>query len=160
MYVFHIFLVQNLSSLMRELIKFSQHLERQVNKANTILGMIRRSYEFIDSDTMQRLFTALVRPHVEFSNIAWAPRLIKDRKLIEGVQRRATKLVPDLRELPYEQRLERMSRPSLSYRRARGDMIKVYKYMHGYYSINQDLLPRDDKPMTIALSTRLDSNCS
>ena len=47
---------------------------------------------------MKHLFTALVIPHLEFSNIAWAPRLIKDRNLIEGVQRHATKLVPDLRE--------------------------------------------------------------
>ena len=36
-------------------LKFSQHIERQVNKANKILGMIRRSYEFIDSYTMKRL---------------------------------------------------------------------------------------------------------
>ena len=51
-------------------LKFSQHIERKVNKANKVLAMIRRSYEFIDSDTMKRLFTALVRPHLEFSNVA------------------------------------------------------------------------------------------
>ena len=96
-------------------LKLSQHIERQVNNANKILGMIRRSYEFIESDTMKRLFTALVRPHLEFSNVAWAPRLIKDRKFIEGVQRHATKLVPDVRELPYEERLERMNIPSLKH---------------------------------------------
>jgi hypothetical protein len=101
-------------------LKFSEHIERQVNKADKILGMIRRSYEFIDRDTMKRLFTALVRPLLEFSNVAWAPRLVKDRKLIEGVQRRATKLVPDLKELSYEDRLEQLSLPSLSYQRFRG----------------------------------------
>ena len=65
------------------------------------------SYEFINSDTMKRLFIALIRPHLEFSNVAWAPRLI--RKLIEGVQRRGTKLVPDIRELPYQQRPEQIN---------------------------------------------------
>jgi hypothetical protein len=74
-------------------LKFSKHIEVQVNKANKILGMIRKSYEYLDGTTLKMLFTALVRPHLEFSNVAWSPRLIKDRKLIEGVQRRATKLV-------------------------------------------------------------------
>jgi len=87
--------------------KFSQHIERQVNKANKILGKIRRSYKIIDSHTMWRLFTALVSPHLDFSNVVWAPKLIKERKLIEELQRHATKLEPDLRELPYEQRHDR-----------------------------------------------------
>ena len=123
-------------------LKFSKHAEIQVNKADKIprkiLGMIRRSYEFLDVDTMKRLFVALVRPHLEFSNVAWSPKLAKDKNLIERVQRRATKLVPELKHLPYEDRLKRMKLPSLCYRRARGDMIEVYKYTHGYYTVNQN----------------------
>ena len=80
-------------------LKFSRHIEGQVNKANKILGMIRRSYIYLDKDTMKRLFVALVRPHLEFSNVAWSPRLIKDKKLLEGVQRRATKL--ELQKSPW-----------------------------------------------------------
>ena len=129
-------------------LKFSRHIEVQVNKANKILGMIRRSYEFIDADTMKRLFTALVRPHLEYSNVAWSPRLVKDKKLIEGVQRRATKLVPELKELPYEERLEKMKLPSLCFRRARGDMIEAYKYTHDFYTVNEGLLQRDDNTST------------
>ena len=60
-------------------LKFSRHIEGQVNKANKILGMIRRSYEYLDKDTLKRLFVALVRPHLEFSNVAWSPhnRIVK-----------------------------------------------------------------------------------
>ena len=90
---------------------------------------------------MKCLLASLIRPHLEFSNVAWLPRLIKDRKLIEQMQRCATKLVPDLRAVPYEQRLEDMKIASLSYKRAWGNMIEVYNNMHGYYTINQDLLP-------------------
>ena len=129
-------------------LKFSRHIELQVNKANKILGLVRRSYEYLDAETMKRLFTALIRPHLEFSNVAWSPRLEKDKKLLEKVQRRATKLVPGLQELPYEVRLERMKLPSLSYRRARGDMIEAYKYTHDYYTVNDDLLPRDTSTVT------------
>ena len=114
-------------------LQFSQHTEVQVNKANRILGMIRRSYEYIDCKSMKLLFTALVRPHLEFANCAWGPRLEKDKKLIEGVLRRATKCVPRLNRLEYEDRLRAIGIPSMSYRRFRGDLIEIYKYTHGYY---------------------------
>ena len=45
--------------------------------------------------------------------------------MIENIQRRATKLIPGLSDLSYEDRLHRLKLPSLSYRRSRGDMIEV-----------------------------------
>ena len=45
-------LEKDLGALNPEL-KFSEHVERQVNKANRILGLIRRSYEFIDMEVMK-----------------------------------------------------------------------------------------------------------
>ena len=89
---------------------------------------------------LKNVFIVLVRPHLEFANVVWSPRLIKDTKLIEGVQRRATKLVNDLQTLSYEERLRNIDLPSLVYRRIRGDMIEVYKYTHGFYSTIFDLL--------------------
>ena len=52
-------------------LKFSKHVEEQVNKANRILGLIRRSYEQLDKESMNLLFTALVRPHLEFGNVCF-----------------------------------------------------------------------------------------
>jgi len=120
-------------------LKFSCHIEMQVTKANKILGLIRRSYQFLDEECMRMLFTALVRPHLEFANVAWSPRYQKDKILIEGVLRRATKLVPRLTSLPYEMRLERLKVPSMQYRRDRGDMIEVYKYAHHLYDVSSPL---------------------
>ena len=37
----------------------------------------------------------------------------------------------------------------MSYRRARGDVIEVYKYTHDYYNVNKDLLPLDNDRTTI-----------
>ena len=71
-------------------LKFLKHVERQVIKANRILGLIHRSYEHIDIEVIKKLFTSLLQPHLEFGNVAWSPRLEKDRNLIEGVQRQAT----------------------------------------------------------------------
>ena len=56
--------------------------------------------------------------------------LQKDRILIEGVQRRATKLDPELNNLENEERLRQLKLYSMSYRSVRGGMIEVYKYVH------------------------------
>jgi hypothetical protein len=121
-------------------LKFSRHTEIQVNKANRILGMIRRTFEFINAETMKKLYTALVRPHLELCNSVCNPMLQKDINLLEGVQRRATRMVPELKGLDYEDRLRRLKLPSLQYRRARGDMIEAYKHLQGHYTTNQSLL--------------------
>ena len=60
----------------------------------------------------------------------------KDAKLLEGVQRRATKMVPEMKNYDYANRLKKLALPSLSYRRKRGDMIEVYKYTHGLYKVS------------------------
>ena len=56
-----------------------------------------------------------------------SPHLMKYKNLIEGVQRRATKLVPELKNLPYKERLKKLKLTTLVERRVRGDMIETYK---------------------------------
>ena len=75
---------------------------------------------------MKLLFTALVRPHLEFGYVAWEPCYQKDKLLIKGVLRRATKIVRGLRDLDYSERLKRMNLPSMKYCQERGDMIETY----------------------------------
>ena len=59
----------------------------------------------------------------------WSPHLNKYKEQLENVQRRATKLVPELKQLSYPDRLKKLNLPTLAYRRARGDMIQVYKIL-------------------------------
>ena len=61
----------------------------------------------------------------------WGPVFCGDQDRIERVQRRATKMVPAIRHLPYQERLERLNLPSLYYRRIRGDMVIVYQLLTG-----------------------------
>jgi len=46
---------------------------------------------------------------------------------------RATKLVIAVKHLPYRERLARLKLPTLNYRRARGDIIEVYKILNNKY---------------------------
>ena len=59
---------------------------------------MRRSFHYLDCDAMKLLFAALVQPHLEFGNCVWAPYLEKDKKLIESVLRRATKVIDGLKD--------------------------------------------------------------
>ena len=57
----------------------------------------------------------------------------KDIDIVAMVQRRATKMIPTMKGLTYEERLKKLKLPTLTYRRLRGDMIEVYKIMHHIY---------------------------
>ena len=133
---------KDLRVMVDDQLTFTCHVEAAVNKANKILGLIRISCSHLDQTSLRHLYTALVRPHLEYGNVAWSPRYLKDSRLLENVQHRATKLVPELRNLPYEERLRMLGLPSLFYRRARGDMIEVYKFLHKVYEMPHTLLER------------------
>ena len=53
--------------------------------------------------------------------------------MLENVQWRATKLVPGLSQLCYEDRLRKLNLPTLAYRRTHGDMIETYKILTNKY---------------------------
>ena len=90
------------------------------------LGLIKRNFSYIDKDVFNKLYKSLVRPHLEYAQEIWQPFLKRQSKLIEGVQRRATKLIPEIRNLTYEERLKYLKLPTLKYRRLRGDMILTF----------------------------------
>ncbi len=122
-------------------LNFSVHIREAINKSNRLLGTIRRAYQFLDSETMMFLYKGLVRPALEYGVVVWAPYLQKDIEALEAVQRRVIRMIPELRHLPYENRLRRLGLPTLVYRRHRGDIIHMYKYLHGLHKICTDMLP-------------------
>ena len=80
-----------------ENLNFRTHIQLNVNKANSIVGLIRRSFTYLDETMFKLLFMSLVRPHLEYASSVWNPYMSKDIDLIENVQRRATKIIPGLK---------------------------------------------------------------
>ena len=111
---------------------FAEHITAKVKKANSLVGMIRRSFTYLDQYTFVKIFTAFVRPHLEYGQTIWSPHLRKYINMIENVQIRATKLVDGFSKLTYEGRLKKLELPTLAFRRLRGDMIETYKHFHKY----------------------------
>ena len=114
-------------------LQFEEHIQSKVNKANSVMGIIRRTYAFLNKDNFLPLYKALVRPHLEYVNQAWKPHLKKHINILENAQRRATRQVQGLSDLTYEERLRNLNLPTLSYRRLRGDMIETYKILSKKY---------------------------
>ena len=112
-------------------LSFRQHIGCTVKKVNRMIGLTRRTFHYMDQEVFRLLFTSLMRPHMDYADCIWSPHLKVDIAQLENAQRRATRLVPDLRDRCYEDRLRALNLPSLLYRRRRMDMIQTFRIMTG-----------------------------
>ena len=115
-------------------LKFHVHVTKAANKASRLLGPIRATFTCLDKTTVPR--HTIVQPHLEYGNVIWNPRYKRDKLEIEKIQRRATKLIAEIKQLSYEERLRQLELPSLEHRRRRGDMLQTYKIINGIDRVN------------------------
>ena len=111
---------KDLGVTMNSNMKVSEQCRIAASKGNQVLGMIRRNNK--DNSLIVPLYyKAIVRPHLENCIQAWSPYLRKDIDMLEKIQRRATKLIPGLRDLRYEERLKECGLTTLETRRLRSN---------------------------------------
>ena len=120
---------KDLGVLVDKDLKFHRQTASAVKKANSALGLVKKTFANLDNKNFPLLYKSLVRPHLEYGNVIWGPFYKGDEEQVERVQRRATKAVAGLSKLPYEDRLRKLNLPSLQHRRRRGDMIMTYKIL-------------------------------
>ena len=100
--------------------------------------MVRRNFKKLDEEDFILIYKTYIRPHMEYCVQAWSPNLVKDIRILESVLRTATIMVPTLRKLPYELRLQRLGLTTLERRRIRGDLIETFKILKDIEKVDKE----------------------
>ena len=116
--------------------KCSAQVEAGVNKASWMLGRLRKTFRYFDLNLCKKLYPTFVRPHLEFASSVWNTLSKKEIRKIEGVQRKATGMVLELRGMEYGDRLKKLGYTDLEMRRKRGDLIQLYKIANGLEEVD------------------------
>ena len=113
--------------------------ECKMGDGNQIIGLIKRTIKYMEKQLIVLLYKAIVRPHLEYCIQARRPCRRNDIDKLERIQRRAIKIIPELRYLIYESRLLQCGLTTLDTSRLRGDKIEVFKIVNGYEDVDRNM---------------------
>ena len=131
----HVFEEKDLGVYVDGQLCFDAHIDDKISKANSLLGLIRRSFTCLSRDIMLPLHKGLVRHHLEYGGVLWNARASRAQlRAVEKVQMRALDMVDGMDGKTYEEQLIALNLTTLSYRRCRGMMIEMWKHFNVYES--------------------------
>ena len=132
---------KDLGVIIQDTLTPDRHIGGIFGASYRMLTNIRIAFNYLDKDIMKRIIMNMIRPKLEYAAVVWSPHKKKDIRKLERIQRTATKMVPELKDLNYEERLEEMGLPTLQKRRERGDLITMYKLVNQMEKVDrQDLV--------------------
>ena len=111
-------------------LNMNQQCAIAAQKANNIQDCIRKGAANREGEVIVPLYSALVKPGIEYCVQAWGPQHNKHMELLELVLRRATRMIRGLEHLSHDDRLRKLG---LKKRRLQGDHIVAFHYSNGAY---------------------------
>ena len=121
-------------------LKFHEHVRSVATKCSGLSSNILNSTLCRAREFMVPIYISHIRPILEFGSSVWNLGYVEDTRLLENIQRRWTKKILDLENLPYSQRLEILDLYSVKGRLLRADIIKCWKIFHGKCGVDPDEL--------------------
>ena len=121
---------RDLGVVVQDTLSPEKHINGIFASTYRTLANIRVAFSYMDTNMMKKIITSIIRPKIEYAAVIWSPYKKKDIRKLERIQRAATKMVPELRDCTYEERLKEMGLPTLENRRERGDLITMYKIVN------------------------------
>ena len=86
-------------------LNFKLHIDSKIKKANQMLGLIKRSFNHMDKEMFLILYKSLIRPHLEYGSVIWSIPYKKESSKLENIPRKATKILPEMKNKSYTERL-------------------------------------------------------
>ena len=123
---------------------FSKHIDNICNKANSMLGLLRRNLKSAPAKTKELGYKAIVRPVLEYASSVWDPHTSKEIEKIEKVQRRAARFVTN----NYKKResvsdmIKTLKWQTLEQRRKKARLSMMYKIHTGQVQVEINRLKR------------------
>lgn len=121
----------DLGVLRSDSFSYDEHVRSVALKASRMAGMTLKLFNTRDAEFLRRLYVAYIRPMLEYASPVWSPLTVSTSILLERVQRRYTKRVRGMTNLPYDQRLQLLHLETLAQRRTVSDMVLTYKSLRG-----------------------------
>ena len=90
--------IKDLGVIFDENLDFGMHIAERINKAYSMLWLIKRNFKDIGRGVFLLLYKHLVRSHLEYCNSVWAPYEKSYIDKLEKVQKRATKMMPEFKK--------------------------------------------------------------
>ena len=115
-------------------LKWQKQREKSCKMANRVFGSIARDYRYKNKELILPVYKSQVHPHLKHAVQLWSHYFRQDIDKIEKTQRRATKMITEIRNHIYQQQLQYLDLISLVQRRLRGQLIEVFKYLNKFTS--------------------------
>lgn len=103
-------------------------IKRIFKETKCLKANIRISFKYMDNGISSKLFMLYVHKAKTryFSSLVTT---LKHKELIEKVQRRTTKMLPELGKLSYRERLDALYLPTLNEKRLMSDLVLTFEFL-------------------------------